>query len=558
MLKSSILLELFLVLTITFSFLSAERTFPEPRGKILDRDAKPIMLSPVGGYLMKKTDIVEDEGKKGLQRYYNERLVSGTDLPTVIHSKLQGSTEIMLDEMKAELNATEVLTMVMNSGTGEVLTIASSNRYDPTYITQKDIPSLNQKFSEYLFEPGSVMKPITAALALEQNVMTIDTQFKMYDGTLQVGESRYIRDASKLDDNSTLEDIIVSSSNVGISQVSWRLTGKEFRDGLFSFGFAQKSGIDFVRDLPGMIKDEDKLEHKLHRANTSYGYGMMASFTQILKAYSAFANEGVMVIPHIGTVESHTPQRVISVKTAKEIKKILVSVVEKGTGKKTQTDGLTIGGKTGTAHIAENGKYTNKYNSTFFGFAEDNSGNSYTIGVLAIDTKAEKKYFASQSAVPTFGKIVDLMVSNNLLMPLKLKAKENNIIKLNRDYKTISPIKDGILTKDFGTYTDETYNLKIFNESITIQAPKVNSSVQNVLDGKVVFAGESKMLGNVVVVAHHEKMHTVYANLSEIASPIAVGTNIKKGYTMGKVEETLIFQVTKDSKHVNPLDLITL
>ncbi len=553
--SKKIILDIAIVCLIN-NTLFAERTFPEARGKVLDRDGQQIMLSPAGGYLMKKAGILEGEGKKGLQRYYNERFVSGTDLPTSVHANLQKSTENILDEMKVELNATEVLTMVMSSHTGEVFTIASSNRYDPRYIMQKDIPSLNPKFSEYLFEPGSVMKPITAALALDQNVMTIDTQFKMYDGMLQIGEGKYIRDASKLDDNSTLEDIIVNSSNVGISQVSWRLTGQEFREGLLSFGFAQKNGIDFPRDLPGMIKDEDKLEHKLHRANTAYGYGMMATFTQMLKAYSAFANEGVMVIPHIGTVETYTSQRAISLKTAKEMKKILVSVVENGTGKKAQIDGLIIGGKTGTAHIAKNGKYTDHYNSTFFGFAEDNTGHSFTIGVLVIEAKGKKKHFASQSAVPTFKKIVDVMVEEKLLVPETEKKNENIGIYIGE--KTISPLPHGKLEKAFGTYIDKTYNLKVFNESITIQSLEKNAKVQNVLDGKVVFSGESEMLGKVVVMAHEEKIHTVYAGLSKISPTIAVGKLLKKGTVLGRVKDKLIFQVTQDSKHINPLNLVEL
>jgi septal ring factor EnvC (AmiA/AmiB activator) len=127
-----------------------------------------------------------------------------------------------------------------------------------------------------------------------------------------------------------------------------------------------------------------------------------------------------------------------------------------------------------------------------------------------------------------------------------------------RGGKTISPIFGAKVVKKFGTYIDPVYKIKIFNESITLKAPSSPARVKNVLNGKVVFAGKSSMLGKVVVVAHGGKMHTVYAGLSKIAPTIHVGSRIKKGYVVGKVKSKLVFQATKNSKHINPLKLIRL
>ncbi|CAA6827152.1 MAG: Membrane-bound metallopeptidase [uncultured Sulfurovum sp.] len=124
--------------------------------------------------------------------------------------------------------------------------------------------------------------------------------------------------------------------------------------------------------------------------------------------------------------------------------------------------------------------------------------------------------------------------------------------------KTISPLAGAKLIKKFGTYIDPIYKIKIFNESITLKAPSSNAKVKNILNGKVVFAGKSSMLGKVVVVAHSGKMHTVYAGLSKIAPNIQVGSKIKKGYIVGKVASKLMFQATKNSKHINPLKLIKI
>jgi len=152
---------------------------------------------------------------------------------------------------------------------------------------------------------------------------------------------------------------------------------------------------------------------------------------------------------------------------------------------------------------------------------------------------------------------------------LKSKKQSERVRQINSSYqkekvaryrggKTISPIRGARLVKKFGTYIDPIYKIKIFNESITLKAPSSPAKVQNVLNGKVVFAGKSSMLGKVVVVAHSGKMHTVYAGLSKIAPNIKVGRKIKKGYVIGKVNKKLMFEATKNSKHINPLKLIRL
>jgi len=154
-------------------------------------------------------------------------------------------------------------------------------------------------------------------------------------------------------------------------------------------------------------------------------------------------------------------------------------------------------------------------------------------------------------------------------MQKDVKETSDRVKKINSSYhkgntysykgaKTISPIPGAKVVKKFGTYVDPIYKIKIFNESITLRAPRANAKVQNVLNGKVVFSGKSSMLGKVVVVAHSGRMHTVYAGLSKIAPNITVGRKIKKGYIIGKVGRKLLFQATKNSKHINPVKLIRI
>jgi len=125
--------------------------------------------------------------------------------------------------------------------------------------------------------------------------------------------------------------------------------------------------------------------------------------------------------------------------------------------------------------------------------------------------------------------------------------------------KTISPLKGARLIKKFGTYIDPIYKFKIFNKSITLKAPHSGSKVRSVLAGKIVFAENSGgMLGKVVIVEHENKMHTIYAKLSRLAPGIHVGKRLSAGTIIGKVDKSLMFEVTKNNKHVDPLTLIRL
>ncbi len=141
----------------------------------------------------------------------------------------------------------------------------------------------------------------------------------------------------------------------------------------------------------------------------------------------------------------------------------------------------------------------------------------------------------------------------------KVKKKGSSFVKVNtvryKGPKTIPPIDRYTITKKYGTYTDPIYGIKVFNESISLKPKKPNARVKNVLNGKVVYADKTAILDNVVVIEHKNGLHTIYANLSQIAPNIKKGKKIKKGYTIGRVSDELIFEVTKKSSHINPVRL---
>ena len=415
-------------------------------------------LTPVVGYVRKyeKNRITKIYGVKGLEKKYNDILnpvqdgiikgskdvlgniilngystittrIDGANLHLNISLKLQKIVENILDNAKDELKAKEIIACIMQSKSGKVLMLASSNRYNPSHIKKSEYKNLNVNAVEFSYEPGSVMKPVIFSLLLEENKVNPYDLVRIYGGKFKIGK-KTIRDSHKFDWLSA-EDVIVHSSNVGISQLAQKLNYIDYYNGLKKFGFSKFSGIDLPYEHTGIIPRLYKLKSEIYKAVTAYGYGMRANFIQLLKAYNAFNNNGRVVVPKIVEyyqdafgekhfVTSNSYRQVIPIDVAKRMQKILIKTVEKGTGEAAKIPGLIIGGKTGTAHIAKNGKYTNLYNSSFFGFANDKS-HSYTIGVLVREPTKRYYYYASLTAVPVFKKIVEEMIEEGYLEPKK-------------------------------------------------------------------------------------------------------------------------------------------
>lgn len=164
----------------------------------------------------------------------------------------------------------------------------------------------------------------------------------------------------------------------------------------------------------------------------------------------------------------------------------------------------------------------------------------------AQEEKARKEAFASQKTL-----------SSENLPKVKKHGSSYQAIKTKRyqGKKTIAPLDSYSITKEYGTYTDPIYRIKIFNESISLKPTEINAKVKTVFNGKVIYADKTAVLDNIVIIEHENGLHTIYANLSQISPNIKTGKKIKKGYTIGRVSDELIFEVTQKSFHINPIRL---
>lgn len=168
-----------------------------------------------------------------------------------------------------------------------------------------------------------------------------------------------------------------------------------------------------------------------------------------------------------------------------------------------------------------------------------------TLAELAIIKEKEekqKKQSSQKSKVPT----------------KPMQGYAGSAVRKYTGSKTIAPLDSFSVKQKFGNYVDPIYNIKIFNESVVLSSNSTDAKVKSVLDGKVILAKHTHLLNNVVIIENSDGMHTIYANLSQIAPTIKAGIAVKKGYIIGRVEKDLTFEVTQKNYHIDPLELISL
>ena len=413
-------------------------------------------LTPIIGYTRAALDeadgVLKNFGVKGVEKYYDECLkaiqdekvqglkdiggnivlnldsvqqkkINGCDLYLNISLKIQKMIEKTIDQKNIDLKANEIIVGVMQSRTGKIIALASSRRYDPSNRS-KDLSVLNASAIEYSYEAGSVIKPFVFTTALRLDKLKINEKINTHNGSYKLGQFT-IQDDHKAPQMSP-EEVLVFSSNIGMIQIAKRLSNFEIVAGLRIFHFGEKSGIDLPYEQNGDLPNPQRLRD-IEKSVLSYGYGLKTTFIQLLAGYNVFNNEGFYISPKIADkiyqngsfkeIQQHKKEKILSKNANDIVKNILITTIEKGTGRKAFTKGLVVGGKTGTARIAERGGYTsNRYNASFFGFANDDK-NAYTIGVLVRNPTKPYSYYAAQSALPIFKDTKDILVKEGLLNP---------------------------------------------------------------------------------------------------------------------------------------------
>ena len=252
-----------------------------------------------------------------------------------------------------------------------------------------------------MFEPGSIMKTFSIANALASGKYTPDSIVNVWPGTLEL-DGHVIHDDDKLA-NITVTQVLVHSSNIGVTKMTLSLPPEGLYDLWRRMGFGQSTESGFPGEADGsLIKDHIKRPFDL--ATMAFGYGLSVTALQLANAYAAVAREGIKIPPTFVKI-SQAPsggKRVMSAKVAEQMLTMLEAVAQLGSGKLGQIPGYRMGGKTGTAYMAStHGYIKNHYESSFIGIAP--LSNPQLVVAVTLHDVHGGKHFAAEIAAPAFG-----------------------------------------------------------------------------------------------------------------------------------------------------------
>ncbi len=392
----------------------------------------------------------------------------GNSIYLTIDSNIQYQVEKELKNTVERTGAISGTVVVMDPYSGEIIALANYPDYDLNKPSDYPWEKIRNRAVTDTFEPGSSFKIITAAIALKNKIVNLETEIWGENGKLQLSEGRhpvFIREDKGKDlGKMNLQKIISRSSNVGSAKLALD-TGKDlFYEGLDKFGFGRLTDVDLPGEISGLLREKKKVG-TVRLANMGMGQGIGVTSIQMAKAYSIIANGGYSLTPHIvksivfestdkvQKIENQKGEKVLSTELAKDLAHLLRSVVEEGTGINTDILGFEIAGKTGTAQKSYKGSYSNdKYVSSFAGFFPAYNP-VYTMFVVIDEPKGQ--HYASLVAVPLFRKIARILIQGESVKP---KIAPNIPDKNSNN-------KDGYKTK-FRIHSDNKEAIKAHNPDI--------------------------------------------------------------------------------------------
>jgi len=330
--------------------------------------------------------------------------VDGKDLQLSLDSKVQFFAYQKLRETVTAQKAKGGSVVVLDAVTGEVLALANYPSYMPDKRKNLTGEQLRNRAVTDTFEPGSTMKPITVAMALEAGRVTPQT-------LIDTGPGRYAIGGFNITDTHnygtlTVEGVIQKSSNVGALKIAQKMSPHEMWDTFTALGYGQKPQIQFRGAVTGRVRPW-KTWRPVEQATMSYGYGLSASLFQMAHSYTAFAHDGrIIPLTMLKSTEPAVGVKVFSPENAQAVRRMLqMAAAPGGTGQLAQTVGYSVGGKSGTAHKQVGKGYaSDKYRAWFTGMAPIDTPR--IIVAVMIDEPSNGQYFGGVVAAPVFSEVV--------------------------------------------------------------------------------------------------------------------------------------------------------
>jgi cell division protein FtsI (penicillin-binding protein 3) len=344
----------------------------------------------------------------------NRPAEEGASLVLSLDSGVQFAAERELVSAMEEHHAKSGSVVVMDPWTGEVLAMASAPEFDPNEFQRYPADARRNRVIADCYEPGSTFKIVTGSIGLETGLVSLDEIIDTGDGTIRVANTTIRESDHHRYGALTLAGVFEHSSNVGIIRVGLRLGARRLYEGASAFGVGKSTGVDLPGENTGIFRPLARWS-ALSNASISMGQEVSLNALQLARITAVVANGGYLVQPHLVTrvvepggkaTEVATPQpfRVLSADTARSIGRILVGVVEKGTGAKAAIPGFAVAGKTGTAQKAGFGGYiAGRHVPNFAGFAPADHPRCVAVVVLE---EPQGHYYAADVAAPLFQRVV--------------------------------------------------------------------------------------------------------------------------------------------------------
>ncbi|MDQ5816081.1 MAG: penicillin-binding protein 2 [Actinomycetota bacterium] len=345
--------------------------------------------------------------------YTYDRPEPGRSLFLTIDKDIQYSTELALADAAQRYHAAAASAIVLDPRSGEVLAMANVPSFDPNKFWEFDQETYRNRAVTDVYEPGSAYKIVTAAGALQSNVITPDTSFVVPD-EMPYADRVFHDSHFHATEEMTAAEIIQDSSNIGTIKIGLELGAEKLDAYVRKFGFGRATGLDFPGESSGIVLDLDEWSGSTI-ATIPLGQGIAVTAMQMASSYATLANRGVWVEPKLlhahtndaGEVVRSTPptkRRVVSRRTAREMTEILTGVVTKGTGLEARIPGYAVAGKTGTAQKPlPGGGYGNSYTASFAGFVP--ADNPALVVIVVLDNPTP--IWGGATAAPAFKAIAE-------------------------------------------------------------------------------------------------------------------------------------------------------
>jgi cell division protein FtsI (penicillin-binding protein 3) len=368
-------------------------------------------------YLKGTPGLIQGEKDAGRIEIRNRRAldvpaIAGSDVYLTLDHNIQYEVETAVKEVVEKFQAVSAWAIVQRVKTGAILAMASYPDFDPASYGDESVDVWRNNALAIIYEPGSIMKSVTVASALNERLVTPDT-------TIDVGDGTWFYAGKPLRDHVTgrvsVSTALKKSSNIACAKIGLMLGAKRLETYMRAFNFGEPLGIDLPGEEGGILgraKDWDKLKP----TRVPIGQGVAVTGLQMINAYSALANDGVMLRPYVvekivspsgETVFQAKPEvlgRPVRPEVARTVREMLIGVTEEGgTGARATVSGYSIGGKTGTAQKAVPGGYSSTdYYASFVGFVP---ASRPVISILVSVERPRPQHTGGFVSAPVFAKI---------------------------------------------------------------------------------------------------------------------------------------------------------